>query len=153
LVVKFSFFSDNNWAPVARGGGAAPARHDADGTSLWPSPDTDGDGKIEASEAFDFADGAADSRDTPNFSPKPPDTGGSAVLGREYLGTVWWNSTLRECLLPYFQKLPDDAYARLLNGLLPELEKLTTALDESLEALRGEYAPKIQALVKGAFEP
>ena len=54
--------SDGNWDPFARDWIAAQAGQDAFGAALAFNPELNGNGKVEASEAFNYADAVKDAR-------------------------------------------------------------------------------------------
>jgi hypothetical protein len=66
---------------------AAQAGHTPFGTALAFSADSDADGKIEAEEAFGYANAVRDPLDSPNFS-ESSEVGGDIALGQQYV--VWW---------------------------------------------------------------
>jgi hypothetical protein len=86
--------ADGNWDPFARDWIAAQAGHDPFGAALAFNPDTDHDGKIEAEEAFGYANAVKDPRDSPNFS-ESSEAGGDIALGQEYIVWWWWCVILR----------------------------------------------------------
>lgn len=53
-----------------------------DGSALDSDPDTNGDGRISAREAFNYADASNTQGDTPDFAESPADCGDHIFLGR-----------------------------------------------------------------------
>jgi hypothetical protein len=143
--------SDGNWDPFARDWIAAQAGHDPYGTALSYNPDSDGDGKIQAEEAYQYAYTVRDLRDTPNFS-ESSEAGGDIALGQEYRVWQWWCPILYEQLAKYHLKLPIPEYYERLHAIGPQLTKLTAELTKTSEGLRKEMQPRIEALVKEAFK-
>jgi hypothetical protein len=143
--------NDNNWDPFARDWIAAQAGHDPFGAPLAFNPDTDNDGKVEAREAYAYADTVKDPRDTPNYNESSP-SGGDIALGQEYIVWWWWCSILQEALEPYWVKLPQDEYYRHLHRLQPELRKLTDEFDKTSETLRRQMAERIAGAIASTFK-
>jgi hypothetical protein len=143
--------ADGNWDPFARDWIAAQAGHDPFGGALAYNPDTDGDGKIQAEEAFGYAYAVRDTRDSPNYN-ESSEAGGDIALGQEYRVWWWWCGIMYYALEKYRIKLPPPEYYERLRGILPELAKLTVTLDKASEELRKEMQPKVEALVKEAFK-
>lgn len=143
--------ADGNWDPFARDWIAAQAGHDPFGGALSSNPDLDGDGKIEAEEAFQYAYTVRDPLDSPNFS-ESSEAGGDIALGQEYLVWWWWCRILYVELEKYHLKLPPPEYYERLRRIEPELAKLTAELEKTSEALRKEMQVKVGALVKEAFK-
>lgn len=149
---KSSYVSaDGNWDPFARDWIAAQAGHTPFGSALASNPDTDGDGRIEAEEAYAYANSVRDPRDSPNFS-ESSEAGGDIHLGQDYIIWWWWCLILKEKLEPYRVKLPPHEYYERLHRVQPELAKLTAGLDEQSDKLRREMTTKIGHLVASAFD-
>jgi hypothetical protein len=142
--------ADGNWDPFARDWVAAQAGHDAFGAALAFDPDTDHDGKIEAEEAFWYADVVKLAADTPNFS-ESSEVGGDIVLGRTYVVWWWWCFILKELLEEHYYHLPIPEYYERLHKIQPELEKLAKVADRHSEELRKEMTPELKKLVEQAF--
>jgi hypothetical protein len=143
--------SDGNWDPFARDWIAAQAGHDCFGGPLASNPDTNANGKIEAEEAYAYANLVKDPRDTPNFS-ESSEAGGDIDLGQKYIVWWWWCIILHELLEKYYFKLPPEDYYRRLRKIQPELAKFTAELNENSVRLRKEYTGKLEAAVRAAFE-
>ena len=141
---------DGNWDPFARDWIAAQTGHTPLGAALAFDPDTDGDGRIQAREAFDYADAVRDPRDTPNFSASAL-SGSDIALGQEYRIWWWWCRILDLELERYRLKLPPPEYYERLHRIQPELAALTAELDEASEALHKKTQTRVKALVKEAF--
>jgi hypothetical protein len=143
--------ADGNWDPFARDWIAAQAGHDPFGGSLSFNPDGDGDGKIEAEEAYGYANAVRDPRDSPNFS-ESSEAGGDIALGQQYRVWWWWCFILYEALEKYRIKLPPHEYAEYLRKIQPEFAKLTGELDKTSNELKREMKAKVEALVSSAFK-
>ena len=142
--------ADGNWDPFARDWIAAQAGHDPFGAALAFNPDTDTDGRIEAEEAYEYANAVKDPRDSPNFS-ESSEAGGDIALGQDYIVWWWWCWILREVLEPYRIKLPPHEYYQRLHRLQSEFTKLTVELDKTSDGLRRETTAKVSALVASSF--
>ena len=142
--------ADGNWDPFARDWIAAQAGHTPFGTALSFNPDTDGDGRIEAEEAFSYAYAVRDLRDSPNFT-ESSEAGGDIALGQEYIVWWWWCWILRELLEPEYLRLPIPEYYRILNSFQPELAKLVAELERRSETLEREFRPVIAAALHDMF--
>jgi hypothetical protein len=143
--------ADGNWDPFARDWIAAQAGHTPFGGPLAFNPDTDHDGRIEAEEAFVYADVVKDPLDTPNFS-ESSEAGGDIALGQEYVVWWWWCWILRELLEPRYAHLPIPEYHATLRQIGPQLAELAATLDQRSEELRSEIAPQLEAIVTSAFD-
>lgn len=141
--------ADGNWDPFARDWIAAQAGHDAFGASLTLNPDSNADGRIEADEAYDYADAVKDPRDTPNFSASG--AGDDIFLGRTYVVWWWWCFILKELLEPHFHRLPIPEYYERLQKIGPQLEKLSKVADRQSDQLRKELEPELEKLIEKAF--
>jgi hypothetical protein len=149
---KSSYVSaDGNWDPFARDWIAAQAGHDPFGAALAFNPDADGDGKIEAEEAFGYANAVKIPLDSPNFS-ESSEAGGDVALGQQYLVWWWWCRILYDALEKYRVKLPQHEYQKRLLRVEPELSKLTAELDQMSIELRREMAERVEKIVTSGFK-
>ena len=142
--------ADGNWDPFARDWIAAQTGSNPFGAALAFNPDSNGNGKIEASEAFNYANTVRDSRDSPNFSQSSA-AGGAIGLGQDYHIWWWWCIILREVLEEWRFRIPPEEYHERLKRLEPELAKLTAHIDGQSDSLRKETAEQIHALVAKHF--
>jgi hypothetical protein len=142
--------ADGNWDPFARDWIAAQAGHNAFGGSLAFNPDSDADGRIEADEAYWYADAIKDPRDTPNYSESSA-AGGDIALGKTYAVWWWWCFILKELLEPHYTHLPIPEYYERLQKIQPQLEKLAKVADRHSEQLRKELEPQLKKMVEKAF--
>jgi hypothetical protein len=143
--------ADGNWDPFARDWIAAQAGHTPFGTALAFAADSDGDGRIEAEEAFGYANAVRDPLDSPNFS-ESSEVGGDVALGQEYVVWWWWCLLLKEALEQYRIKLPPHEYYTRLHRIQPALAELTAGLDKRSDELRHEMTAKVGELVASAFK-
>jgi hypothetical protein len=142
--------ADGNWDPFARDWISAQAGHDSFGHPLAFNPDTNGDGRIEATEAYNYANSVKDPRDTPNFDESSLQ-GGAIYLGREYVIWGWWCRILLELLEPWGRRLPVPEYYERLNSLQNEIAEVTEEIDREGEKLRAAFQPRLAAIVEKAF--
>jgi hypothetical protein len=143
---------DLHWDSFARDWFAAQAGHGPNGAALAFNPDANGDGSIEAAEAFGYASTVANPSDSPQFDESSP-AGGRIWLGRTYLTWWWWSPILREVLARPYRELAEAEYYARLHTIQPELGKLAAALDDQSAVLRSETAGLASELVEGAFGP
>lgn len=141
--------ADGNWDPFARDWIATQAGCTPFGGALAFNADTDGDGRIQAEEAYAYANAIHDSRDTPNYN-ESSEAGGDIALGQEYR-ILWWGPILYEALKPHYIKWPPEEYYAMVRKMEPELQKLTVTLDQASEAMRKEATTKVAALVTSVF--
>ncbi|HVM48815.1 MAG TPA: C13 family peptidase [Candidatus Acidoferrum sp.] len=144
---------DGHWDSFARDWIAAQIGHDPYGAALAHNPDTDGDGVIEAEEAFNYALSVQNPSDSPNFS-ESSEAGGDITLGQRYVIWWWWCWIILPILEKYYKPVPPDPefYAKV-QQVLPELQKLIVpVLDRNIAGVRKELAPRIEAAIRAAFE-
>ncbi len=143
--------ADGNWDPFARDWIAAQADHTPFGGALGIDPDTNGDGEIQAEEAYDYANAVKDPRDTPNYSESAA-AGGEIVLGQEYVVFRWWCRILYLELEKYRIRLPEPEYFQRLHKIQPGLKQLTLELEKASAKLQKDTQARVAALVKEAFK-
>jgi len=141
--------ADGNWDPFARDWIAAMAGHDAFGAALSFNPDSDADGRVEADEAYAYADAIKDARDTPNFSESG--AGGAVALGKTYIVWWWWCFILKELLEPHYVRLPIPEYYERLQKIQPQLDKLAKVADRHSDLLRKQLEPELKKVVEKGF--
>jgi hypothetical protein len=137
--------------PFARDWISAMAKHSPYGASLAPNPDTDGDGKIEAEEAFNYADSVHVAGDLPVYSESSEEAGDS-FLGRRYATWWWWCPLLVQQLEPIYRRLPPEQFYRDLHrGITPRLAEFEKRLDAASDAQRKDAIASIRELIAGTF--
>jgi Peptidase C13 family len=143
---------DGNWDSFARDWIAAQAGHDPYGASLASNPDTDGDGVIEAEEAFSYALSVQNPSDSPNYN-ESSEPGGDIALGQQYILWWWWCILVLPILeKQYYGKTPDPAFYAKLHKVTPELQRLLVPmLDLTATDTRKKVASKIESIVETAF--
>ena len=141
---------DLHWDSFARDWFAAQAGHDPYGAALAYNPDTNGDGRIEATEAFSYANAVRNPSDSPNFDESSP-AGGRIWLGRVYIVWWWWCWILREVLARPYASLPEAEFYARLREIQPELTEMAASLDDQSAVLRKEMTATLGELVGRAF--
>lgn len=137
--------------PFARDWVASMAGHTPYGTALAFNPDTDGNGKIYAEEAFGYADAVHDPFDTPNYS-ETSEAAGDTFLGQRYI-TLWWYCPLvTKYLEPHYLGMPaPEFYDKVNVRLEPALRKIEQQLDKSSSALRNEVESQVKGMIEEVF--
>lgn len=148
--------SDLNWDSFARDWIAAQVGHDPYGAALAFNPDTNGDGAIEADEAFNYALSVQNPSDSPNFNESSP-AGGDITLGQHYMFIWWWCWILRPILEKYYAgPVPypgpgPEFYAKVAQ-VTPELQKLLfPEIERAVEGLLKKVGPQTEGVIASAF--
>jgi hypothetical protein len=141
--------ADGHWDCFARDWISAQTGHDPYGAALASNPDTNGNGRIEAEEAFGYANSIHFSGDSPNFS-ESSEAGGDIWLGQQYVIWWWWCWIIFELLEPHYRRIPDPEYYELLRKLEPEFAKLVTTMDRASDELRKMVEPELKRLIEAA---
>jgi hypothetical protein len=145
---------DGNWDSFAMEWIAAQAGHDPYGAALAFNPDTNMDGVIEATEAFNYAKAVDTQPDSPNFNESSA-AGGALTLSQQY--SIWWTWCRLfvpeiEKYQPPFPEGPGPEFNATVNGIAAELQNTVIAsLDRSVSEIRKELAPKVRAAFETAF--
>jgi hypothetical protein len=127
---------------------AAQAGHAPNGAALAFNPDANGDGSIEAAEAFGYASTVQNPSDSPQFDESSP-ARGRIWQGRTYVTWFWWCQILREVLARPYRELAEAEYYARLHRIQPELAKLAAALDDQSAILRQETTGLVSELIAG----
>jgi hypothetical protein len=142
---------DAEFDPFAHDWISAITLHNMYGTALVSNPDTDSDGRIEAKEAFDYADSVHVAYDTPVYSQSSVDAA-SCYLGQRYLW--WWPRCpiLVKLFEPYYSRLPiPEFYKRVYTKIAPQLEEIEQKLEKDMDVSARELEPKIRKAIEDAF--
>jgi hypothetical protein len=142
--------ADGHWDCFARDWIAAQLGHDPYGAALACNADADGDGRIQAEEAYGYANAVHYSGDTPNYS-EDSEAGGDIWLGQQYLVWWWWCRLIMPKLEPHYIHWPIPEFYERLHKLQPELADLEKTMDLASEQLRGEIEPSLEKLIASAF--
>ena len=142
---------DAEFDPFAHDWISAITLHNMYGAALVSNPDTDSDGRIEAKEAFDYADSVHVAYDTPVYSQSSVDAA-SCYLGQRYLW--WWPRCpiLVKLFEPYYSRLPiPEFYKRVYTKIAPQLEEIEQKLEKDMDVSARELEPKIRKAIEDAF--
>lgn len=145
---------DGNWDSFARDWIAAQIGHDPYGAALAFNPDTNLDGAIEATEAFNYANSVRNPSDSPNYN-QGSVAGGEITLNQKY--ALWWHWCLLlspeiEKFRPPFPNPPDPEFYDKVQAASAELQgTMMSALDKSAVELRRQLAPRIAAAFEKEF--
>ncbi len=149
---------DGNWDSFARDWIAAEIGHNPYGAALAFNPDTNGDGVIEAVEAFNYANAVKNPSDSPNFSQSSA-AGGNITLGQHYLLAWWWCWILWPILHKYYvdgpvpYPGPGPEFDDRIRAITPELQKIMLpAIDRAAVDLRREVGARVEEIVKSALD-
>ena len=133
--------------PFARDWIAAMAGNDPYGNALSSDPDTTGNGRITAREAFDYADLIHDHYDTPVFD----EAGGG--------GGCWLGQALLRIPIPIlvarnfyrFWPEPDPlVIERRVEAVLPQIEELDREFAPRLTEVAEEYTKRLEQIIRKA---
>jgi hypothetical protein len=143
---------DLNWDSFARDWIAAQMGNDPYGAALASNPDTDGDGVIEAEEAFAYGLAVQNPSDSPNYD-ESSEAGGDITLGQHYRFWWWWCWIVLPILEKHYRPgPPDPEFYEKLHEVTPELQKLLVpVLDRAAADVRKEMTPKVEAAIAAAF--
>ncbi|HVM48814.1 MAG TPA: hypothetical protein VMU04_12355 [Candidatus Acidoferrum sp.] len=142
---------DGNWDSFARDWIAAQAGHDPFGGSLAFNPDANLDGRIEAEEAFAYAEQIKRPYETPVFGENSI-SGGGVSLGEAKVWWPWWCLILRKRLETYYGELSPEEYASRLRIFQSEAVKFPGLLDRTTAHTRKMLASKAESLIASGFK-
>lgn len=134
-----------DWNYFARDWTSAQAGHGPYNDPLAHSADPDGDGKIEAEDAFNYAYSLRQPGNDPIFT-ESSETGGDIALGQQYRVIYWWPKIVEGAIQKHWN-LPLEQYYRNINAIQPELTKLAMELDANSNRLQEEYQAKVETIV------
>ncbi len=147
--------SDGNWDSFAYDWIAAEMGNNPNGSALAFNPDTNGDGVIEATEAFNYALVNKNPSDTPNYSQSSA-AGGDITLAQQYALWWWWCLIVKpiiEKYYPVYPAPPDPEFWLKVQSVTSDLQHLVTPrLDAAVVDVRKDLGPKIEAAVAAAFK-
>jgi hypothetical protein len=150
---------DGHWDSFARDWIAAQIGHDPYGAALAFNPDTNGNGAVESREAFAYANASTvrNPYDSPNYN-ESSSGAGDIALSQQYAFWWWWCWILWPLLEKYYEGPvpypgPGPEFNERLIAVTPELQKvLLSHIDRMAVELRREVAPKVEAIIQGAFQ-
>jgi hypothetical protein len=138
--------------PFARDWIAGMTGNDPYGHALAFNPDTDGNGRIYAEEAFAYADAVHDPYDTPTYS-ETSEAAGDTYLGQRYAWWWWYCPLVSKALQPYYTALALPEFHEKVHTVLePRLLEIQTKLDLASDNLRKEVEPQIKQIVDTVFK-
>lgn len=149
---------DGNWDSFAYDWVAAMNGSYPNGAALASNPDTNGDGVVDAQEAFNYAVSVQNPNDSPVFNESSA-TAGATTLTQQWALTWTWCWLLRPILepiygaaVPFPPNPPDPEFYTVLNRITPELQKLMVPrLDRAFTDVRRELTPEIEEIVRAGF--
>ncbi|NMW17911.1 MAG: hypothetical protein HKK66_02575 [Chlorobiaceae bacterium] len=138
--------------PFARDWIAAMTGNTPYGGALASNPDTNGNGKVSAREAYNYANAVKDPYDTPVYSESSA-AAGDYYLGERY-GYIWpiYCRILVEILTPYYLHKPiPEFYAILHEKLIPNLQPIEDKLGNASAGQEAELRTALTAVIKKVF--
>lgn len=124
--------------PFARDWIAAMHKANPDGSGLGSNPDTSGDGRVSAHEAYNYANLVHDPWDTPNYSQS------STSAGSCRLGTTWYFWPHFYLYLERWWKRPWPEAIERLERIQPEIIELLGTELERREKVEHELEERIK---------
>ncbi len=144
---------DGHWDSFARDWIAAQVGHDPYGAALAHNPDTNGNGVIEADEAFAYALSVQNPSDTPNHQDSRDGGGAISLDQRHHLHWLWCD-ILHPIMERQVELLGPEAssdFEATLRRAAPELQRLLLPMFDRVEAdLRKEVGPRVEAILAAA---
>ena len=137
--------SDGHWDVFAYQWFASQFGAYPGGSGLAYNPDSNGDGRIEATEAYSYASNE-DTADTPQYGDSGA-TGGAISLGQEYKVWWWWCRLWWEILEPRYLELSPTEYEEYVRRLRPQIAELVGTMDARSDELRVEIEGRLRELV------
>lgn len=134
-----------DWNYFARDWTSAQAGHDPYFNPLTFNPDANGDGNIQADEAFSYAYAHRPAGNDPIFT-QGSAAGGDITLGQQYRIVWWWQRIVLEALQEHWH-LPPEEYYKHVREIQPQLSQLAMELDGESNRLQEEYRRKVTKLV------
>jgi hypothetical protein len=120
----FGFFA-RDWIAAMRGA-------DPYGAPLPFDPDTNGDGRVVAKEAFTFANRLHYEEDSPRYEESSDARGGCSL--KPGWRPAWWDDLWTEMLVAWWKRMPPEVfYQRLYDELIPAVGDLRTIREAGLE--------------------
>jgi hypothetical protein len=128
--------------PFARDWIAAMHKANPDGSALSSNPDTSGDGRVSANEAYAYANLVHDPWDTPNYSES------SASAGRCRLGVTWYLWPWIQLYLERRWKRPWPEAIERLDEIQPDLIELLETDQERREKVEQELDERLKEVLR-----
>ncbi len=141
--------------PFARDWIAAITCCDPYGVELSSSPDTSGDNKVSAIEAFNYADSIHHSYDTPLFT-EASEEDGKHYLNQRYRVIGLYKEQIIKKLKPIWERMPEDEYTNFVKDkLITDLLKIETDYKEERDLSRIDLsglANRIDEVIQRAID-
>ena len=134
-----------DWNYFARDWTSAQIGHDPYNNSLAYNPDTDGDGVIQAEEAFNYAYVERAPGNDPVFT-ENSEAGGDITLGQQYVVIYWWRKIVMAAIQKHWH-IPPEEYFNNVHAIEPQLTRLAMELDTQSSRLQEEYRTKVERIV------
>lgn len=131
--------------PFARDWIAAMMGKDPNGNALSYNPDTGGNGRVSAQEAFNYANAIHDPYDTPVFNATIG--GKSCWLGKNTFGVKIFYA-IQDQLFKYWPEPDPFKIAEKIKSIEPELTELRTNYEKEIAALESRTGDQMLDLVK-----
>ena len=128
--------------PFARDWIAAMHKANPDGSALSSNPDTSGDGRVSAKEAYAYADLVHDPWDTPNY------TESSTSAGRCRLGVTWYLWPWIQLYLERRWRRPWPEAIERLDEIQPDLIELLETDQERREKVEQELDERLKEVLR-----
>lgn len=146
---------DNNFDIFAVNWIAAQFGHNSNGSALAYNPDANGNGVVEAEEAFNYAV-SQDTADSPTYD-ESSEAGGDITLGQHHIfWWLWcriWILALEKYYQPHPPNPPDPEFYVKLNKVLPEVQKLVLPkLTRGIMETQSQTAKLVEKAVAKAFK-
>ena len=146
--------ADGLWDSFAHDWIAAQFGQEPNGGALAHNADTNGDGVIEAVEAYNYANSVKNPSDSPNYSSSST-TADNIAFNQQY--ALWWFWCY--ILQPILEKYrpagsdPGSEFFATVAGLTPKIQKLVLPqISRQVETLTKELTPKVEAAFAAAFK-
>jgi hypothetical protein len=137
----------SHFDPFARDWIAAMRGFDPYGHALQYNPDSSGNGRVSAKEAFDYANAIHDPYDTPVFSQS--NGGGGCWLGADLLFHI--PPILIERIVRRYWPEPDPLLLdQRLEVVLPQIEALEAEFGPQVEKLNQAYEKQLTTIIRNA---
>lgn len=136
--------------PFARDWISAMTGNTPFGGTLAFNPDSNGNGKISAIEAFQYADAIHDPFDTPIYNESSVGAG-NTHLGHRYYWWWYYCPPLVELLHDPYLQTPIPEFYEKLHRLAPEFEEVAKGMDKATHDLSKKFEQQIKEIVKRGF--
>ncbi len=138
--------------PFARDWIAAMEGNDPYGAALAFNPDGDGDGRVEAKEAHDYADAIHDPYDTPVWSQSSAAARDCHLAQRYGWAWTWFCPWFHELLYPIWIRKPIPVFwEEFRKGVAPVLDEIEATMERDATTAREAIEKPLKAAIAKAF--